>query len=68
MDGNTNRQTIHAVFVKATSENPGIKACERDKNGVYTRYTRERKHFLCMREDFCRKARKDWPQRTRSGT
>ena len=23
------------------------------------KYTRERKHFLCMREDFCRKARKD---------
>jgi len=22
-------------------------------------YTGERKHFLCMREDFCRKARKD---------
>jgi len=31
-------------------------------------YTRERKHFPYMREDFCRKARKDWPPRTRSGT
>jgi len=25
----------------------------------FSKYTRERKHFLCMREDCCRKARKD---------
>ena len=28
-------------------------------SGLARGYTRERKHFLCMREDFCRKARKD---------
>jgi len=26
---------------------------------IFMNYTRERKHFLCMREDYCRKARKD---------
>jgi len=69
------RQNAHLPFVNSASVSVAsldskvdYKVEPRKMAGVFVIDTRERKHFPYMREDFCRKARKDWPPRTRSGT
>jgi len=54
-------ETFLRMGIDELSVSPGMVLPLREKilSMKYPGYTGERKHFLCMREDFCRKARKD---------